>query len=890
MEEGEQPEKKYDEVDFDSAIEDFGEETVQFCVAAFLDKTYKELKTNIPKLYKTQNYKEIRGKMHILKTNSGYMGAANFSALCKEFETSCKFESLNEEKIDELYPIFMTNLDKLYVKLKKMNKEKFESPQEPETEPQKEKVQENKENNENKDNKEKKENNENKDNKENNENKENKDNKENKENNEKKENNENNEKKENKENNENKDNKENKDIINNDISKDNNENVGNQDIKDNNINNQNNENKQNENSVDNNINENNEKEDQNQSNNNINNNEIINNNTINNKNKTENYEIMEEIDEEESGNLIELRNCPKESTKDITLKDLGSSSKPNVIDNEINKPAIMTNREIQKHSLTMRKLEKIRNLSSSNIHELGLIKEGKLDTFRGDPKYKKIFQSFKLTHEEKKKKTGNTPHSPRHAVETEKHKVLNRVKLGFSTMDKNEIRDCLKRYDIAVLKNSATLVKENLIKFLDGVFPSIINDFNNYLNECDLSQKKEIIEKIKIIISNMKYLSDNYNIYFFRMNERLEICKDKEKFKLILTKLIQKLHMLEEELTIIYKVKIKRDDSLLLKLGYFPDNNNIAKNSKKNLSVDLYNYRNKENNNEQIEGLKKNLGINNNGKIKELKTSRKKLKHFPYSFKNQKLFMIEDKKQIHNSLKNIINRENSKVIKESDKNLVSDFEKDLPKFINLFKESISNKDKDQLIKTISDFETEIAKKYGFSNMLPIMDKWVAKIKKGESFDELNANIEDIEEVINSMKQELANQNIVIINHEEDGQENEDNYYEEEKNIKNEEDHLEKEDLALYSQLRQFNASSFFQPKNQGLSQHKFKLKVEKIIRETTGNANEIIQNNKNSNYNLVEKISSHIVLSQNFRTKKNKLIGFSYPFKEDTILNNCCVF
>ena len=111
-----------------------------------------------------------------------------------------------------------------------------------------------------------------------------------------------------------------------------------------------------------------------------------------------------------------------------------------------------------------------------------------------------------------------------------------------------------------------------------------------------------------------------------------------------------------------------------------------------------------------------------------------------------------------------------------------------------------------------------------------------------------------------------------------------------KNNNNEEDHLGKEDLALYSQLRQFNAASFFQPKNQGISQHKFKLKVEKIIRETTGNENEILQNNKNSNYNLVEKISSHIVLSQNFRTKKNKLIGFSYPFKEDTFLNNCLIF
>ena len=196
--EEEKPEKKYDEVDFDSAIEDFGEETVQFCVAAFLDKTYKELKANIPKLYKAQNYKEIRGKMHILKTNSGYMGAANFSALCKEFETSCKFESLNEEKIDELYPIFMTNLDKLYNKLKKLNKEKFESPQEPEPEPESQKEKE-----ESKDNKE---------NKENNETKENKDNKEKNDKNESKDNNDNKEKEEKKDNSENIENKEIKEI------------------------------------------------------------------------------------------------------------------------------------------------------------------------------------------------------------------------------------------------------------------------------------------------------------------------------------------------------------------------------------------------------------------------------------------------------------------------------------------------------------------------------------------------------------------------------------------------------------------------------------------------------------------------------------------------------
>ena len=347
--------------------------------------------------------------------------------------------------------------------------------------------------------------------------------------------------------------------------------------------------------------------------------------------------------------------------------------------------------------------------------------------------------------------------------------------------------------------------------------------------------------------------------------------------------------MLEEELTIVYKVKIKRDDSFLKKIGYFQADN-FTKNSKKNVVMEsMYNYRNKENDNEQIEGLKKNLGINNNGKIKEVKqiNSRKKLKHFPYSFKDQKLFIIEDKKQIHSSFKNKI----SNKIVASSKNVLSEFEKDIPKFMEQFKEAIINKNKELLIQALSNFEAEILKKYDFSNMIPIMDKWVAKIKKGDNFEELNANMEDLEEVISFMKQELSNQNAEIIHNEESSQENDGNIDEDEKKKKEDEEaHIGKEDLALYSQLKQFNAASFFQPKNQGLSQHKFKLKVEKIIRESMGNNNEIIQNNKNTNYNLVEKISSHIVLSQNFRTKKNKLIGYSYPFKEDTFLNNCNIF
>ena len=185
----EKPELIYDEVDFDSAIDDFGDETVQFCVKAFIDKTYNELKTLLPTLYKARNYKDIRGKMHILKTNSGYMGANNFQSLCKEFETCCKFESLNEQRIDELYPIFMTNLEKLHKKLKKLYAEKFESEIKEEVELENKKdddeniqnIQTNPNKNENKNkNEEIKENKipEEKKETENNENKDNKDNKE----------------------------------------------------------------------------------------------------------------------------------------------------------------------------------------------------------------------------------------------------------------------------------------------------------------------------------------------------------------------------------------------------------------------------------------------------------------------------------------------------------------------------------------------------------------------------------------------------------------------------------------------------------------------------------------------------------------------------------------
>jgi len=302
-----------------------------------------------------------------------------------------------------------------------------------------------------------------------------------------------------------------------------------------------------------------------------------------------------------------------------------------------------------------------------------------------------------------------------------------------------------------------------------------------------------------------------------------------------------------------------------------------------------YNYnshRNKENNSEQIEGLKKNLGMYT-GKNKN---SKKKLIHFPYSFKVQRLFCVDDIKNIHTSFnkknENNENNDNKEIEENKDNVNIDNFNKDYQECLDLVKNAIKNRNKEELIQAINEFKNNLVKKYLFINMEPSIDRWISKINIAESFGDLNANIDDLEEIIIYMKMDLENKNIES-NNEEESQENDDIFFNEEKQKKMQEENLDKEDMAFFSQLKKFNPDAFFLPRNQGISQHKFKMKVEKMIRETTQNSQEVIQNNYNSNYNLVEKASSHIILSQNFRTKKNKLIGFSYPFKEDTFLNNC---
>jgi len=837
-------EKKYDEVDFDTAIDDYGDETVQFCVKAFLDKTYNELKTNLPTLYKAQNYKDIRGKMHILKTNSGYMGAMNFQALCKEFEACCKFETLNVQRVDELYPIFMINLDKLYKRLKVLYAEKFETEikEEVELENKKEEYEKITENKNQNDNEKKEEN----------------------KIDEIKENNNNNIIIEEKPDIENKENKIEEKKENDNIKEDNNA-----------------------------INDNMENEEK----------------KGKNLNSAKTFEKLEEdmFDENDKYNLILNKNpikrdlslqIPKINDIKYNMMNIGNQNLASV-NNEKEKSQVSS-----EHSLNLNDIIKPKNFSSKNVLDLISLKEGKSHKYHQNQFYKNIFQSFRLTEEEsKKQKIPKKQFSPKYSSESQKNKLLNRLKLGFSSLDKNDIRDSLKRYDLSVLKNSATLVKENLIKFLDEEIPKIKVELNTFYENHDLSKKKEVIEKVNIIISNMKYLSDNYNTFFFRVIERLEICKDRKTFKSILKKLIDKLYLLEQELTIIYRVKIKRDNSILKSLGYF-QNDNLNKNSKKKLTDEMYNnynnynaHRNKENNPEQIEGLKKNLGIYNKNK-----SSKKSFIHL-YSFKVQTLFYIEDKRNIHTTFNiHVLNKNENKnkeenkenednkemIIINNDNNINKDynFDNDSQKCIDIFKNAIDNKSKEELIQAIEDFQENLVKKYYFTNMDQIIDKWISKINKTDNFDDLNANMEDVEEIIDYMKNKLENKNDEIHNEEES--ENDEIYNNNEKKKKEEEDIYDKEDMALFSQLKKFNPDNFCLPRNSSFSQHKFKMKVEKIIRELTQNPQEIIQNNYNAN-NLVEKTSSHIILSQNFRTKKNKLIGFSYPFKEDTFLNNCII-
>ena len=843
----EKPEIIYDEVDFDSAIDDFGDETVQFCVKAFIDKTYNELTTLLPTLYKAQNYKDIRGKMHILKTNSGYMGANNFQSLCKEFETCCKFESLNEQRIDELYPIFMTNLDKLYKKLKKLYAEKFETEIKEEVE-----LENKKDEDENIQNTQ--------------------------------------------------ENNENKNII--------------EEIKDNTTSEEKKENENNEN-ID-------KKEEEKSNIEKVNNNDIIinkeekNNNEIKLTNIEKNEKKEEKNNEDNYNNIIIKKNPIK---RDLSLQQSKISNiKMNInmmnISNQKITPTINENEKSNvssENSININDMIKPRNFSSKNVLDLINLKEGDDHKYHQNQFYKNIFQSFRLTEEESKNK--NVPKkvqfSPKYISESQKNKILNRLKLGFSTMDKNDIRDSLTRYDLAVLKNSATLVKENLIKFLDEELPKIKDDLNKILENHDLSKKKEVIEKINIIINYMKYLTDNYNKFFFRMIEKIEICSDRKSFKSILDKLIDKLKLLEQELTVIYRVKIKGDNSLLKSMGYY-QNDNVNKNSKKNLPVDMLNnyntLRNRENNYEQIEGLKKNLGMYNNNSLKN-KNSKKKLIHFPYSFKIQSLFFLEDKKNIRTSFNiNTINNEKNEHKEEEDKNIIInddndgenkdkninkdeefDFNKDSQACLDLFKNALNKKNSDELIQAIKDFNTNLLKKYLFTGMDQTIDKWISKINKSDNFEDLNAYIGDIEDIIDYMKSELENKNSEIDNEEEEESQEDEDILNEEEQKKVQEDNIDKEDVALFSQLKKFNTEAFFLPRNPAFSQHKFKMKVEKIIRESTQNSQEVIQNNYNSSYNFVDKTSSHIILSQNFRTKKNKLIGFSYPFKEDTFLNNCII-
>ena len=114
------------QINFDDAIDDFDEDIVNLALTMFIELTYTELKTKMPIFYQEKNYKEIFAHVHKFKSSSRYFGATNFSNLCNDMQHCCLEGKINAEKLDELYPIFINNLDNLYNECKKIYYAKIE--------------------------------------------------------------------------------------------------------------------------------------------------------------------------------------------------------------------------------------------------------------------------------------------------------------------------------------------------------------------------------------------------------------------------------------------------------------------------------------------------------------------------------------------------------------------------------------------------------------------------------------------------------------------------------------------------------------------------------------------------------------------------------------------
>lgn len=106
------------DIDYEEAIDNYGDEIVEMAYELFITKIYKELTQKIPKAYKAKNFKELKVIFHNFKTTSKYLGAEEFSELCNKIQLCCKEGKVDEKALEKLYPLVVQNFEQLYKKCK----------------------------------------------------------------------------------------------------------------------------------------------------------------------------------------------------------------------------------------------------------------------------------------------------------------------------------------------------------------------------------------------------------------------------------------------------------------------------------------------------------------------------------------------------------------------------------------------------------------------------------------------------------------------------------------------------------------------------------------------------------------------------------------------------
>lgn len=109
-------------LEYDDAVESYGDQIVSMCLKEFACNGFKELKCEMVNGYETQNWKKIDSITHRYKTTFMYFGATNFAEMTMKFRDHIKKDE--RDKMNEYYKKFMANIDGLYEVSKKLFIEK----------------------------------------------------------------------------------------------------------------------------------------------------------------------------------------------------------------------------------------------------------------------------------------------------------------------------------------------------------------------------------------------------------------------------------------------------------------------------------------------------------------------------------------------------------------------------------------------------------------------------------------------------------------------------------------------------------------------------------------------------------------------------------------------